>query len=44
MKNSIKIKRELFILNFCRKKGWNKNDLKPSQLMIIASDKDYPKI
>jgi hypothetical protein len=43
MKNSLKLKREIFIIDFCRKKGWNHNELKPSQLISIVKNKEYPK-
>lgn len=33
--------REKFIYDFCKKKGWNPNNLSPSQLIQIVEEKGY---
>lgn len=40
-KLDIKLLREKFITDYCRKKGWNPNKLSPSQLIEIIDNKDY---
>jgi hypothetical protein len=43
MKTSF-IKKERFIKDFCKKKGWNVNKLTSKQLIIITNHPDYKKI
>jgi hypothetical protein len=43
MNNNLKILRELFILKFCKKRGWNPDDLTTGQMLIIVNDPQYKK-
>jgi hypothetical protein len=43
MKNELKLLREAFIKNFCKKKGWNPNELTVNQMLIITKQDDYLK-
>jgi hypothetical protein len=40
-KSEIKILRERFIIDFCKKRGWNHNELTTGQMMIIINQQDY---
>jgi len=33
--------RERFIIDFCKKKGWNHNELTTGQMLIISNNTDY---
>ena len=38
---SNKSKREKFLNEFCKKKGWNPNELTTGQMLIISKDIGY---
>ena len=40
-KKSIRILRENFISDYCKKKGWNPNNLSPSQLIELVNQEGY---
>lgn len=40
-KNEIKSLRERFIIDFCKSKGWNGDELTTGQMMIIVNQPDY---
>jgi len=40
-KEDINMLREKFINEYSRKKGWDKNNLTPNQLLEIVEQKDY---
>jgi len=40
-KEDIKIIRERFISIYCKKKGWDQNNLSPSQLIEIVQKKEF---
>jgi hypothetical protein len=40
-KEDINVLREKFINEYSRKKGWDKNNLTPNQLLEIVEQKDY---
>jgi hypothetical protein len=40
-KLDIKLLRERFISNYCRKMGWNPNKLSPSQLVEIIENPEF---
>jgi hypothetical protein len=42
LESDIKLLREKFIKNFCKKKGWNLNELSANKMLIITQQKDYP--
>jgi hypothetical protein len=33
--------RERFIIDFCKRKGWNHNELTTGQMLIISNNTDY---
>lgn len=43
LESEIKLLRERFIKTFCKKKGWNPNELTVNQMLIITKQKDYIK-
>jgi hypothetical protein len=43
MKENSSVNIEKFIKEYCKKKGWNPNNLSPSQLIQIVEDKEYKK-
>jgi len=45
-KEDLKLLREIYINNYCKEKGWDPKNLKPSQMLEIVSNKNYisPKI
>lgn len=38
---SISILREKFIIDYCKKKGWNPKELSPSQIFEITQNKEF---
>lgn len=34
-------KKENFIRKFCKKKGWNPNELTTNQMLVIVNQKEY---
>ena len=40
-KNDLMLLREKFIQEYARKKGWDKNNLTPNQLLEIVQSKGY---
>lgn len=40
-KLNIKLLKERFISNYCKKNDWNPNKLSPSQLLEIVEHRDY---
>jgi len=40
-KDDVKLLRENFISKYATQKGWDANDLTPSQLLEIVEQKDY---
>ena len=40
-KNDLMLLREKFIMEYARKKGWDKNNLTPNQLLEIVEQKAY---
>lgn len=43
MKNKDKGLLEKFIIDYCKKKGWDNKRLSPSQLIKLVLEKDYKK-
>lgn len=43
MREEIKVLREVFIIKYCKKRGWSHNELTPNQMMEIINDNEYPK-
>ena len=40
-KNDLKMLREKFIADYARKKGWDKSNLSPNQLLEIVEQRGY---
>lgn len=40
-KGKISILKEKFIIDFCKKNGWNYNELTTGQMLIIANKPEY---
>lgn len=40
-KEEINTLKEKFVRDFCKKKGWNKEELTTGQMMIIVKQDDY---
>jgi len=40
-KQEISILREKFLVEYCKKMGWNHNELSTSQMLLITQQKDY---
>lgn len=40
-KEDLKTLREKFIIDYCKKKGWNHNELTTSQMLNISLQKRY---
>ena len=42
--NRKSLEKEKFIINFCKKKGWDKDKLSTKQMLSIVNHKDFKKI
>ncbi len=40
-KGELSILKERFIIDFCKQKGWNYNELTTGQMLIIANKPEY---
>ena len=40
-KQEISILKEKFLVEYCKKMGWNHNELSTNQMLLITSQKDY---
>lgn len=43
-KDKNKILKEIFLIKYCKEKGWNPNELTTGQMMKIVSLKEYKNI
>ena len=45
-KSEISILKEKFLISFCKKRGWNYNELTTGQMLIITNKSEYnnPKV
>jgi hypothetical protein len=40
-KQEVSILKEKFLVEYCKKMGWNHNELSTSQMLFITQQKDY---